>query len=177
MAWRKREDKERFVKDFGEDLKKKKDFILAEYRGLNAAEMTEIRKKVREGGFKFIVAKNTLMRLLMKEHKLDGVDELLNGPNAVIAGGEELNEGAKILDEFAKEHEALKLKGGYLGDSALSAAQVKSLATLPSKDTLRGILAGVLNGPIRALATSLNGIVRGLATALDAVAKQKEEKK
>lgn len=177
MSWRAKADKEAFVKDFGEQLEKNGDFILADYRGLTAKEITELRKKVREGGFKFTVVKNTLMRLIMGKLKVKGMDEYLNDPTALVNGGGELATGAKILVDYSREHKAIKVKAGMLGGSVLDGAQVRELAALPSREVLIGMVAGAFNAPIGGFATALNSIIRGVATVLDAVCKKKGEEK
>lgn len=174
MSWRARADKESFVKDFTEKLKKNGDFILADYKGLTAKELTELRKKSRETGFSFTVVKNTLMKLILSKKKVEGMDEHFNGPTAIITGEKEIVEGAKLLVDYSREHKAITVKAGMLGGSILNEAQVKELAALPSREVLLGMVAGTFNAPITGIATVLNGIIRGLATALDAVAKSKE---
>lgn len=177
MAWRAKADKEAFVKDFGKQLEKNGDFIIADYRGLTAKEITELRGKVREGGFRLTVAKNTLVKLIMSKLKVKGMDEYLKGPSALVNGEGEVATGAKILVDYSKEHKAMKVKAGMLGGSVLDAEQVKDLAELPSREVLIGMVAGAFNAPIGGLATALNSIIRGVATALDAVCKKKGEEK
>ena len=177
MSWRAKADKESFVKDFGDKLEKNGDFILADYRGLTAKEITELRKQVREGGFKFTVVKNTLMKLLMGKNKIEGMSEIFKDPTAIIEGEGEIATGAKIIVDYSKEHEAIKVKGGLLGGSVLDASQVKALAELPSREVLLGMVAGTMNAPITGLARALNGLIGGLANALDALVKKKGEEK
>lgn len=177
MAYTKRDQKETFVKDYGKKLKEKGDFILADFRGMNAAEMTALRRKVRESSFECKVVKNTLMRKVMDELKVSGIGDFVTGPLAMISGKGELNVGAKTLVNFSKEHENLKIKVGLLGGRMINTAQVKELALLPSREVLIAKVAGALNGPVTKLACGLKGIISGIAIALEGVRKKKEESK
>lgn len=175
MAWRLRANKEEFVKDFKGKIKDAGRFILTDYKGLSVKEITELRRKVRESGFEFKVIKNTLMKLVLDNLKIEGMKDNLKGTTAIVVGDSELNDGAKILFDFSKKHDSIKIKAGYLDGDVLSAEQVTTLAKLPSREVLLSMLCRAMNGPITGIATGLNGIIRALATALDAVSKKKEK--
>ncbi|WP_239256317.1 50S ribosomal protein L10 [Listeria ilorinensis] len=138
--------------------------IIVDYRGLNVAEITELRKQLREAGIDFKVYKNTLVRRAVSAKGLEGLEEVLTGPNAIAFSNEDVVAPAKILNDFAKAHEALEIKAGIIEGSVSSVEEVKALATLPSREGLLSMLCSVLQAP-----------VRNLALATKAVADQKAE--
>ena len=137
-------------------------FVLYEYQGLSVAEMTTLRKKLREVGADTKIYKNTLTKRVLDSMNIDLGDEL-NGPKAV-AFGEDSVAPIKILSDFAKEHEALKLKVGIVDGEVADKEMLDKLAAIPSRDGLLTMFAGCLIGS-----------VRNFAICLDLVAKQKEE--
>jgi large subunit ribosomal protein L10 len=158
------EQKQKTVTEVAEKLRDSKSTIIVNYRGLNVGEVTELRKQLREAGIDFKVYKNTLLRRATAEVDLSALDEELVGPTAIAFSNEEVVAPAKILNNFAKEHEALKIKTGVIEGEVASLEQIKSLAELPSQEGLLSMLCNVLQAPIRSL-----------ALATKAVADQKEE--
>lgn len=149
-----------------------KSVILADYRGLNVEEVTELRKKLREAGVDYKVVKNTLTSRAAKAAKIDGLDQFLSGPTALAFGFNDVVIPAKILADFAKEHKKLEIKGGVLEGKVIDLAAVKDLANLPSREALLGQVAGMLQAPLRGLVTVLSGPLRNLTYAVEAVRKQ-----
>jgi large subunit ribosomal protein L10 len=152
-----------------------KSVILADYRGLNVMEVTELRKKLREAGVEYRVVKNTLTSRAAKAANIDGLDQFLSGPTALAFGIDDVVAPAKILADFAKDHKKLELKGGVLEGKVIDLDAVKQLANLPSREVLLGQLAGMLQAPMRGLVTVLSGPLRNLTYAVEAVRKQKAE--
>ncbi|NLW46543.1 MAG: 50S ribosomal protein L10 [Firmicutes bacterium] len=170
-----RPEKEAKVSEVQQKFTMAKSVILADYRGLNVMEVTELRKKLREAGVEYRVVKNTLTSRAAKAANIDGLDQLLSGPTALAFGIEDVVVPAKILAEFAKDHKKLELKGGVLEGKVIDLAAVNELANLPSREALLGQLAGMLQAPIRGLVTVLSGPLRNLTYAVEAVRKQKAE--
>lgn len=168
-----REQKSEIVEKFKDDLVKAQSVILADYRGLTVEEETALRKKFREAGTKYEVIKNTLAVLAAKEAGVEGLDELLVGPTAVAFGYEDPVSPAKILAEYAKSHEQIKIKGGLVNGKVIDVNGVKSLAELPPREELIAKMLGSMQSPISGLAGSLSGIIRKLLYALNAVAEVK----
>lgn len=168
-----RPEKEATVREIEEKFNKSKSVILADYRGLNVTEVTELRKKLREAGIDYRVVKNTLTSRAAKAANIDGLDQFLSGPTALAFGANDVVMPAKILNEFAKDHKKLELKGGVLEGKVIDLAAVKELANLPSREALLGQLAGMLQAPMRGLVTVLSGPLRNLTYAVEAVRKQK----
>ncbi len=168
-----RPEKEATVSEVQQKFAVSKSVILADYRGLNVEEVTELRKKLREAGVEYKVVKNTLTSRAAKAANIDGLDQYLSGPTALAFGINDVVVPAKILADFAKEHKKLELKGGVLEGKVIDIAAVKNLANLPSREVLLGQVAGVLQAPLRGLATVLSGPLRNLTYAVEAVRKQK----
>ncbi|MHC5278683.1 50S ribosomal protein L10 [Listeria kieliensis] len=137
--------------------------IIVDYRGLNVAEVTELRKQLREAGVDFKVYKNTMVRRAVEAKGFEGLEEVLTGPNAIAFSNDDAVLPAKILNDFAKNHEALEIKAGIIEGKVSSVSDVKALATLPSREGLLSMLCNVLQAP-----------VRNFALAAKAVADQKE---
>ncbi|WP_062751240.1 50S ribosomal protein L10 [Shouchella tritolerans] len=158
------EQKQQVVAEVAAKLRDSKSTVIVDYRGLNVAQVTELRKQLREAGVEYKVYKNTLVRRATAEAGLTGLDEHLVGPTAIAFGVDDVIAPAKVLNEFAKNNEALTIKTGVIEGNISTAAEVKALAELPSREGLLSMLANVLQAP-----------VRQFALAAKAVAEQKEE--
>jgi large subunit ribosomal protein L10 len=156
--------KKQVVAEIADKFRASKSTIIVDYRGLNVAEVTELRKQLREAGIEFKVYKNTLTRRALAEVGLEGLDEVLTGPNAIAFSNEDVVAPAKILNDFAKTHEALEIKAGVIEGNVATVEEVKALANLPSREGLLSMLLSVLQAPIR-----------NFALVTKAVAEKKEE--
>jgi len=168
-----RVEKEAKVSEVQEKLTKSRAVVLADYRGLNVQEVTELRKKLRESGIEYKVIKNTITSRAAQAAKIEGLDQYLSGPTALAFSYSDPVTPAKLLADFAKDHKKLELKGGILEGRVISLDLVKQLASLPSREVLLGQVAGVLQAPIRGLAIVLAGPMRNMVNVLEAVRKQK----
>lgn len=157
------ENKKQIVAEITEKLKASKATILVDYRGLDVAAVTELRKQLREAGVEFKVYKNTLVRRATAETELTALDEHLVGPTAIAFSNEDVVAPAKVLSNFAKENEALEIKTGVIEGNVVSLDEIKELADLPSREGLLSMLLSVLQAPMR-----------NFALAVKAVAEQKE---
>jgi large subunit ribosomal protein L10 len=158
------EQKKVIVDEITDKLKSSVSTVVVDYRGLSVAEVTELRKQLREAGVDFKVYKNTMTRRAADAAELSGLNDALTGPNAIAFSNEDVVAPAKILNDFAKKHEALEIKAGVIEGSIASVEDIKALAELPSREGLLSMLLSVLQAPIR-----------NLALAAKAVADQKEE--
>ena len=159
-----RELKEAKVAEIKEKLQKSKAVILAKYQGLTVEEDTTLRKNLREAGVEYKVYKNTLVILAAKELGLDGIVEYLAGPVSVAFGYEDVTVGAKILNDFAKDHKSLELKAGIVEGEIFDEAKIKQLATIPSKEILIAKLLGSIKSPISSFARVLSAIADSKGT-------------
>ncbi|WP_046176539.1 50S ribosomal protein L10 [Domibacillus indicus] len=158
------EKKQAVVGEIADKLKNSPSTVIVDYRGLSVAQVTELRKQLREAGVEFKVYKNTMTRRAAEQAGIEGLGEFLTGPNAIAFGAEDVVAPAKILNEFAKKNDALEIKAGVLEGNFVSVEEVKALAELPSREGLLSMVLSVLQAPIR-----------NFALAAKAVADQKEE--
>ncbi|MBM7666182.1 large subunit ribosomal protein L10 [Solibacillus kalamii] len=158
------ETKKVHVQEIAEKFSAAASIVVVDYRGLTVAQVTELRKQLREAGVEFKVYKNTLTRRAAETAGLEGINEFLTGPNAIAFSNEDVVAPAKIINEFAKKNEALEIKAGIIEGTVASVEDVKALAELPSREGLLSMLLSVLQAP-----------VRNFALATKAVAEQKEE--
>lgn len=158
------EAKKQHVDEISEQLKSSVSTVFVDYRGLTVAEVTELRKQLREVGVQYKVYKNTMLRRAAEKAGIEGLDEYLAGPTAVAFTTEDVVAPAKVIAGFAKEHEALEIKTGVMEGSVISAEQVKTVGSLPSHEGLVSMLLSVLQAPMR-----------NFAYAVKAVGESKEE--
>lgn len=143
------------VSELAEKFKKSKMIVLAEYRGINVEDDAKLRKTLRESGNEYKVLKNSIISHAAKEAGIEGIGEL-EGPTAVAISYDDYVAPAKALNDYAKDNEFYKIKSGIMDQKVVEVAEVKKLASLPSKDTLYSMLASALLGNIRNLAVLLD---------------------
>ncbi len=131
--------------------------VVADYRGLNVAQVTLLRKQLREAGVDFQVLKNSLVSRAAANVELNELDAILTGPTAV-AFSKDAVAPAKIINDFAKKNDALKVKGGVVEGRYVDAAQIKALAELPSREGLLSMLLSVLQAPMRNVALAVKAV-------------------
>jgi large subunit ribosomal protein L10 len=132
--------------------------VVADYRGLNVSQVTELRKQLREAGIEFQVLKNSLVRRATEGTDYVELNNILTGPTAIAFGKEDAVAPAKILNDFAKKNDALKLKGGVVEGKVVSQEEIKALAELPSRDGLLSMLLSVLQAPVRNFALAVKAV-------------------
>lgn len=153
------EQKKQIVADMVETLKAAQAGVIVDYRGLTVEEDTNLRKKLREAGVEYKVVKNTLTRFAADEVGLSGLDEQLNGPTSLAVSNDDPVAPAKIISEFAKENECLKIKAGFLDGNVISLEEIATLAKTPSRDTLIANIMGSLNAPVSNLVRTLQALI------------------
>ncbi|AKG05606.1 50S ribosomal protein L10 [Salimicrobium jeotgali] len=158
------EQKQQVVSEIADKFRNSKAAVLVDYRGLNVAAATELRAQLREAGVDFKVYKNTMVRRATADTDLTELDEVLVGPTALAFSEEDVVAPAKVLNNFAKEHPDLEIKGGVVEGQVATLEQIQELATLPDYEGLVAMFLSVLQAP-----------VRNLAYATQAIADQKEE--
>jgi large subunit ribosomal protein L10 len=147
--------------------------VVAHYSGLSVAEMTDFRRRAREAGAQVKVAKNRLAKLALEGTEVSGISDLFTGPTC-ITYSEDPVAAPKVAVNFAKENEKLVILGGSMGATALDPNNVKSLASLPSLDELRGTLIGLLQAPAGKIAQVVNAPAAKLARVFSAKGSQSE---
>lgn len=158
------EKKKQVVEEITDKFKNSQSTVLVNYRGLDVAAVTELRKQLREAGVDFKVYKNTMSRRAAEAADLGELNETLVGPTALAFSEEDVVAPARILNDFAKENEALEIKGGIIEGEIATLDQIKELAELPGYEGMVSMLLSVLQAPIR-----------NFAYATKAVAEEKEE--
>lgn len=156
--------KEEEVKALAEKIKSAKFVLLTDYRGITVEDVTSLRNTLRDTKAEYKVIKNNIIRRALDANGESGLDEVLEGPTAIIISEEDYVEPLKSIYNFAKANEFYKIKGGIVEGKIMSAEELIALAKLPSRQELLGMLAGALLGNISKL-----------AVALDQVRMQKEE--
>lgn len=168
------QQKKEAVQKLAEDIKRAAAGILVDYRGLTVEQDTKLRKQLREAGIDYRVVKNTLTRFAIQDTDYSAIDEHLHGPSSLALSYEDPVTPAKILNDFAKENDALEIKVGFVDGKVIDTNEIKALAELPPREVLIAKVLGGLNGPIAGFANVLNANLRGLVIALNAIAEQKQ---
>lgn len=158
MSVQAHEVKAQVVNEIAEKFGRSVSTIATDYRGLTVAEVTELRKQLRDAGVEYKVLKNTLSRRALAQLGIAGFDEYLTGPTALAFGFADPVVPAKLLNEFSRRHKALELKGGLVEGKVVNAQGVISLATLPSREGLLSMLLSVLQAPMRNFAYAVKQI-------------------
>lgn len=170
----KKADKQQIVDTVNGVFKASNIAIVAHYRGLNVAEMTQLRRDVRAAGGQVQVVKNTLTKRAAKGTDFESLDQLLTGPTALITAVEPVATSKAVI-KFAKDNKTLEILGGAMDGDGIDLGQITALSLLPSREELLAKLMGSLMSPAQGLVTVLNAVPTGLVRALDQVRQQKEE--
>ena len=155
--------KQEEVSKLAEKLKEAKVILLTDYRGINVEDVTKLRAELRGVNTEYKVIKNNIIKRALDANGENGLDDLLEGPTALIIGTDDYLEPSKIIYNFSKNNDFYKIKGGIIDGKVMTAEEIITLAKLPSRQELMAKLAGALLGNITKL-----------AVALDAVKAQKE---
>lgn len=147
-----------------EKMKAAASIVVVDSRGLTVEQDTVLRRNLRENGVEFKVIKNSILTRAAEKAGLDGMKDLFVGPSAVAFSNEDVVAPAKVLSDFAKDAEALEIKGGAIEGVVSSKEEIAALASLPNREGLLSMLLSVLQAP-----------VRNVALAVKAVADNKED--
>ena len=161
------------VKEITADLKATDVYYFVDYRGLTFAEATELRRRLAKVDASLRVVKNTLAKIAAADAGVEGLNELLQGPTAIAYCHGDPVRVAKIIQDFIKEKKKAAIRGGKLQRSLLTASDVETLATLPSREQLIAQVVGAIASPLTGLANVLSGPIRGLVVVLGQVQEQK----
>jgi len=167
------EEKKAVVAEVSGQVAKANAIVVAEYRGLEVGEMTELRAKARSAGIYFRVLKNTLVRRAVAETPYAGLAEHMVGPLAYGIGSDPVAV-AKVLSDFAKSNEKFAIKAGAMAGQVLTAKDVATLANMPSREELLAKLLGTMQAPVAKFVQTLNEVPAKFVRGLAAVRDQKE---
>ena len=146
------------VKELAEKMKEAKLILLTDYRGISVVEDTDLRRDLRNVNATCNVIKNNITRRALKECGIEGLDEELVGPTAVIMSNEDYLSASKAIYNFTKTHDFYKIKGGVIDGKVMTADEIITLAKLPSREDLLSMLAGALLANISKVAVALNEV-------------------
>jgi large subunit ribosomal protein L10 len=163
-----RAEKQILTKEYLVRLNASPFLIVVDYRGLKVGHMTELRKRLNKAGAEMHVVKNSLFRIAAKEAGIGDLNGALAGQLAVVTGQRDISVAAKVVKTFGAEFDRLKVHFGFLNNKRLAAADILTLADLPSLDVLRGKLLGLFNAPATKLVVLLNTPATQLARVLQA---------
>ena len=166
----KKDQKKKFVKDYKDILNNVGILVVTHYSGLKTTQTDELRLKIREAGGKFIIVKNSLMKIILKDHKSKEFKSLFNGPVALAYSEDEVS-AAKVAVNFSKENEKLLILGGISGDKFLEQKDVLEIALLPSLDEIRTKLVSLIQTPARNIAYALKFSANKLARVFNEYSK------
>ena len=168
----KRNEKQELVTELTAKIKGATALYYTDFTGLNVKRMTELRRRLRKANVEYVVIKNTLALRAVNESGLVGAK--LKGPTGLVMAKDAVG-AAKVLSDFAKEHDARPtVKGGMLDGASIDAAQVKRLAAMPSREQMLAQLGAGLQSPLSAFLGAMNGLLMNFAGALDALKTQRE---
>ena len=154
------------------NLSDSKAVILTEYAGLSVSEQNQLRAEAEKNDSVFVVTKNNLLRLALKETNADlaeSLDSFLNGPTAVLFSKKDAVAGAKVVMNFAEDHDKLKVKSGIMDGKAITKVEITSLSKLPGREQLLSSLLAQLQAPAQALVRQLNAPIQNLVYGLQAL--------
>ncbi len=174
MAQRTRKEKIDITAELVDRLGESDILYLTDFTGLNVKDMTELRRRFRAVGSRFIVVKNRLALRALEQLDLPDISEYLRGPTGFVLGRDDPVLPAKTLREFARENEERpSLKVGVVAKRLVSAAEIVELAELPPREELLAVIAGSLTAPVAGIVGVLNGLLRDIAYMVEEVARKR----
>ena len=168
-----REQKATEVSELSEQIGKASNAFLIDFKGITVPQVTELRKQVRQANSGYVVVKNTLALIALKDSPIINMKEQFTGPTAIAFNATDAVVLAKALTKFAKDVPAVAFKGALLNGQVVPASEIQNIANLPSREELVAKLLYMLQAPIRGLAVVLQANIRNLAVVIDQIAKQK----
>ena len=166
-------EKQKLVSALAEKLKNASSGVLIDYKGITVDKDTKLRSEFRKSNVEYTVVKNSVLSLAAKEAGIIGFDAVLSGTTSIAISTTDLVAPAKVISNFKRSPDLLKVKAGFVEGKFIDAKQVEALAKLPSKEVLISQVLAGFNAPITSFANVLNANLRGLVVALNAIAEQK----
>jgi large subunit ribosomal protein L10 len=168
-----RDEKAQVVSDLTEQMAKASNAFIIDFKGITVPQVTELRRQIRETKSEYLVVKNTLALIALKDSPIIGLSQYFSGPTAVAFNDSDPVALAKTLTKFAKDVPTMSFKGALLDGQVVPANQIDTIAALPSRAELVSKLLYLLQSPVRGLVTVLSANIRNLAVVLDQIATQK----
>lgn len=168
------EQKQAVVTEIAAQVSTAQAIVLAEYRGLEVGEMTDLRRKARQSGVYLRVLKNTLARRAVQGTPFEKLSDQMSGP-LIYGISSDPVASAKVLSEFAKSNEKFVIKAGAMPNAVISSAEVKALASMPTRDELLATLMATMLAPVAQFVRTLNEVPARFVRTVAAVRDQKEQ--
>ncbi len=153
------EEKQKIVADLKEKIGAAVIGVLVDYKGINVADDTALRKELRENGVDYFVAKNTLLSRAVQDTELEGIKSVLEGTTAIALSNDDYAAPARILSKYADKSETFKIKAGFLDGKLADLDTINAIAKLPSREVLLATVVGAFQAPIAAFARAVQAIV------------------
>ncbi len=169
------EDKKQIVSEVNKAASSALSAVLADYRGVDVADITALRKNARENKVYLRVVRNTLLKRAIAETELECIQEVLSGPTILALSNEDPGAPARVMKDFAEENDEFEIKALSVGGKLLEASQIDVLAKLPTLDQARSVLMSVMLAPVTKLALLMNEVPSKVTRAVAAVRDQKQE--
>jgi large subunit ribosomal protein L10 len=166
-------EKQAIVEDLAKRLRAARSVYVTDFQGLNVAQVSDLRRRLRKAGVDYVVVKNTLARRAFEGAKVVGLDEHLSG-NTALALAQDAGSAAKVLADFAREFQKPQMKGGLVEGRAVTPEQVKRLASLPPREVLLAQLGAAMQAPMAGFLGALQALTANFAGALEALKTQRE---
>jgi large subunit ribosomal protein L10 len=164
-----KERKQELVEQLTERLRGAPSLYLTDFTGIAVKPMTDLRRRLRRVGSEYVVVKNTLALRALGKATLPGLDDELAGPTGFVFGATDPIAVAKVLADFQKENETLKVKAGLVDGRTMTGDEIRRLATLPSREQLLAQLAGALQAPLAGFVGALSGLLQQFVGAVEAL--------
>ncbi len=170
-----RTQKEELVTRYEESINTSSAMVFTNYKGVSVAQLRTLRGKLKESGTTYMIVKNSLLKIALKNTERELPEELLSGENAVVFVGEDIGQGVTALKDWIKEEKTIEITGAMLESSVLNATQAEALSELPTKEETLALVLGAISAPARTLVQMLNAPSSSLARVINAhIEKQKE---
>lgn len=167
--------KKEIVKDLHGLLSNSQVLVFTDYRGMTVAEISNLRRQLREKGVEYHVTKNTLTTLAANRVGMEGLEQMLDGPTAIAFVGDDIPGGAKVLADFVKASKVLTIRGGLAGRIVLNPDQVSDLTKILTREQYIAKMLGSMQSPISSMMNVLNGTIRGFMNVMQARIDQLKE--
>ncbi|HYO50846.1 MAG TPA: 50S ribosomal protein L10 [Chloroflexia bacterium] len=167
--------KKEIVKDLHGLLSNSQVLVFTDYRGMTVAEISNLRRQLREKGVEYHVTKNTLTTLAANRVGMEGLEQMLDGPTAIAFVGDDIPGGAKVLADFVRTSKVLTIRGGLAGRTLLNPDQVSDLTKILTREQYIAKMLGSMQSPISSMMNVLNGTIRGFMNVMQARIDQLKE--
>lgn len=169
-----KKEKTALVEFLRERLTSAQSIFLTDFTGINVRDISELRRSFRESSVEYLVTKNTLIKRAVADTPLDQLEPYLVGPTALVLTDDDGVNAAKIITKFAQKHVTFSVKAGVMSEKFIDPGQVKSIASLPTREVMLSRLLGSLNSPITGLVYVLNDTIARAVGVLSRVAEAKQ---